>query len=437
MAAMETWSAPAILAWSITRTIKPESDTRSAMTTTGVSCPLVASSPSTFARTARISTWRPLTSMTPVDSMRIAITSLIFFSSCGSFDGRFSSRPISLTKDVVTMKKISMMKTMSNIGVMLISASSSLLAILRLMPNQSSMSNHQGLGPIDLGAGLFFQPGGEIQPRQRRHETGHRRNRRLRDAARHEPGIARPRECHHIEHRDHARHRAQQSEQRQHGHQRLDEQQVTTALELDLRDDTVAHLVGVPGRRVLPPVPVGLHFAQALGHHEIEIPDPLDDERPHEHRHDQDAVQDVAAHFEEIPDRYECIDERVHLPASDCFAIMPALCSSSTSMSALLRLATTLCNSTSGIATVRPSTVVTSAWEIPPAISFGSPVPNSVIAWKVAIMPVTVPSRPSNGATAAMTLMAPCQVSSFGTSRRMASSSFSSSVSVSASVLSS
>jgi hypothetical protein len=45
--------------------------------------------------------------------------------------GRFSSSAISLTKEVVTMKKISMMKTMSSIGVMLISASSSPLAILR------------------------------------------------------------------------------------------------------------------------------------------------------------------------------------------------------------------------------------------------------------------------------------------------------------------
>ena len=42
------------------------------------------------------------------------------------------------------------------------------------------------------------------------------------------------------------------------------------------------------------------------------------------------------------------------------------------------------------MATTRPSTVVTSAWEIPPAMSFGSPVPNRLIDWKVMIMPVTV-----------------------------------------------
>ena len=45
--------------------------------------------------------------------------------------------------------------------------------------------------------------------------------------------------------------------------------------------------------------------------------------------------------------------------------------------------------------------MVTRACEIPPAICFGSPVPNTVIAWNVSIIPITVPSNPSNGATAA------------------------------------
>ena len=43
----------------------------------------------------------------------------------GELDGRETSRPFSFTNEVVTIKKISMMNTMSNIGVMLISASSS------------------------------------------------------------------------------------------------------------------------------------------------------------------------------------------------------------------------------------------------------------------------------------------------------------------------
>ena len=52
-----------------------------------------------------------------------------------------------------------------------------------------------------------------------------------------------------------------------------------------------------------------------------------------------------------------------------------------------------------------PIAVVTNAIEIEPAINFGSPVPNSVIAWKVRIIPVTVPSRPSRGATPEINLM--------------------------------
>ena len=39
--------------------------------------------------------------------------------------GRLTSRPFSFTKEVVTIKKISMMNTMSNMGVISIAASSS------------------------------------------------------------------------------------------------------------------------------------------------------------------------------------------------------------------------------------------------------------------------------------------------------------------------
>src|SRR6056297_2173175 len=436
MAAMETWSAPAILAWSITRTIRPESAARSAITTTGVFTPLVASSPSTLARTARMSTVRLLTCTWPEASMRIAITSVIFFSSCGSFEGRFNSRPTSFTKEVVTMKKISMMKTMSNIGVMLISASSSLLAILRLMPWQPSVSYQQPFEPVGLDGGLLLQQRGEVKPGQGGHQAGHRRDGRLGNAARHQSRVAGAGKGHHVEHRDHAGHGAEQAEQGQHGHQRLHQQEIALALKLDLGHQQRANLVGRPRSGVAALLPGRLGVVDPPGQHKVEEPDALDDECPHQDRDEKDGVENVSSHLEEVPDRHECIEERVHLPFSDCLAMIPALCSSRTSISALLRLATTLCSSTSGIATVRPSTVVTRACQMPPAISFGSPVPNSVIAWKVAIMPVTVPSSPSSGATAAMILIDPCQFSSFGTSLRMASSSLSSSVSVSTSRLS-
>ena len=87
---------------------------------------------------------------------------------------------------------------------------------------------------------------------------------------------------------------------------------------------------------------------------------------------------------------------------------------------------------TIGIATTKPKTVVTKACEIPPAINLGSPVPNKVIAWKVLIMPVTVPSKPIKGATTEMILINVKRLDSLGTSRKIDSDNLSSNVSVSA-----
>ena len=67
-----------------------------------------------------------------------------------------------------------------------------------------------------------------------------------------------------------------------------------------------------------------------------------------------------------------------------------------------------------GAATISPNIVVTNAWDIPPAISFGSPVPNKVIAWNVSIIPITVPSNPNNGATVAINLIALTLISIVG-----------------------
>ena len=58
--------------------------------------------------------------------------------------------------------------------------------------------------------------------------------------------------------------------------------------------------------------------------------------------------------------------------------------------------------SSEGIATQRPSTVVTRAWEIPPAIRFGSLVPDKLMDRKVSIIPDTVPKSPSSGETIAI-----------------------------------
>ena len=51
------------------------------------------------------------------------------------------------------------------------------------------------------------------------------------------------------------------------------------------------------------------------------------------------------------------------------------------------------------MATSKPVCVVINASEMPPAMALAFPVPNTANTSKVAIMPVTVPSKPSSGAT--------------------------------------
>ena len=57
------------------------------------------------------------------------------------------------------------------------------------------------------------------------------------------------------------------------------------------------------------------------------------------------------------------------------------------------------------MAIFRPYSVVIRASEIPEESILGSPVPKMVIRLKVLIMPVTVPSKPSRGAQAAVKAM--------------------------------
>ncbi|MNW02122.1 hypothetical protein D3C71_1978620 [compost metagenome] len=54
------------------------------------------------------------------------------------------------------------------------------------------------------------------------------------------------------------------------------------------------------------------------------------------------------------------------------------------------------------MATIRPAAVVTRALAIPPASTGALAMPFSMKPPKISIMPITVPSRPSNGAMAAM-----------------------------------
>ena len=69
--------------------------------------------------------------------------------------------------------------------------------------------------------------------------------------------------------------------------------------------------------------------------------------------------------------------------------------------------------------------------EMPPAISLGSPVPNNDMVSNTSIMPVTVPNRPSNGATTEMILIQLMPLLKRGISFEMASPKCSSNVSVS------
>ncbi len=67
-----------------------------------------------------------------------------------------------------------------------------------------------------------------------------------------------------------------------------------------------------------------------------------------------------------------------------------------------------------GTAIIKPYSVVTNASEIPDDKRLGSPVPKTVINLKVLIIPVTVPSNPSNGAVAAVKEMNAKNRLSFG-----------------------
>src|SRR5690606_22130140 len=183
------------------------------------------------------------------------------------------------------------------------------------------------------------------------------------------------------------------------------------------------------------------------------VDEPLEDEHPHDQDHDCDDPEHRPSHLEEVANRLVRVIQKLHCLTSSgakrggfsaaarlsaryvrsaCRATIPALCSCRICTMLRARPFTIVCSSTVGMATTRPSTVVTRACEIPDAITVGSPVPNSVIAWKVWIMPVTVPSRPSSGATTEITLMNRMPRCSLGTSFSIDSPSFSSRVSVSA-----
>ena len=111
----------------MTWTTRPERDSVSAWITTALSG-FSARSRSMLARTAPTSTTRLSTQTWPFS--RTATMMFPFFTVSAVLAlGRFISTPDSLTNEVVTMKKISMMNTMSSMGVRSMAASSAPLSL--------------------------------------------------------------------------------------------------------------------------------------------------------------------------------------------------------------------------------------------------------------------------------------------------------------------
>ena len=107
----------------MTFTSKPASASLSETTTT-LACGFNARFDSIFALTASSAISLSCIYICPLSNIRTEMTSDFFCSFMGDLVGRFTSIEISLTNEVVTMKKISMMKTISSMGVILISLSS-------------------------------------------------------------------------------------------------------------------------------------------------------------------------------------------------------------------------------------------------------------------------------------------------------------------------
>ena len=115
-------SMPASRTWSITSVTVPMRAPRSATMTT-LPSGFSARARSTICRTSRNSICRLAIQISLFGRMPMRMVPFCRASACSAM-GLMIVAPVSLVNDVVTMKKISMMKTMSSIGVMLISASS-------------------------------------------------------------------------------------------------------------------------------------------------------------------------------------------------------------------------------------------------------------------------------------------------------------------------
>src|SRR5690625_4210662 len=175
-------------------------------------------------RTERLSTRRPSIqiSLVPLTATRMLALSL---RSAVEASGRFTSMPASLTKDAVTMKKISMMKTTSNIGV-------------RSISDEVSPADDALEKPF-LRMGLAHSIGCQVIFEQLLFAIG--------DSGQIGRGGHLGSVCHDLsEHLDHPGHRAQQPQQGTECHQGGDQRHVRVDPPLGLADHAPANLLCIP-----------------------------------------------------------------------------------------------------------------------------------------------------------------------------------------------
>src|SRR5690606_24634857 len=303
--------------WSTTSTITPVGACSCAMISTPASG-LTAESRSTLARTARASTARLSTQISPLFSTWMLMLSLSV--SCGSSKpvGRFTMSPASFTNTAVMMKKISRLITKSSIGARSMPCDpwcpDSDCRLTRMTSEAELVRQQLGL-PNRARTEMVGRP----QPGDADRESGHRADHRLGHAARHAAGVGAAAERHRVEHLEHAADRADQPEQRRHGDQHLEHRKPGGHRVVEARDHRLADLARAPGRVVLARVPLLLDLGGLARKDPHEIPVPLEDQRPHQDTAQEDPNDERPSVVRQLDDAPKQWDLLKHAAVSRCF----------------------------------------------------------------------------------------------------------------------
>src|SRR4051812_49429855 len=169
---------------------------------------------STFARTARTSTARLSTQTSPLSRIWIWMVLFSWFSGgVSKLVGRFTWRPDSLTNTAVMMKKIRRLTTKSSIGARSMPVEPSWPWSAERRFRSRMYLETQLIGEqLGLPRSSVLEIGHRIQTRDADREARHRTDHRGRDAARHAARVRAAAQRHRVEHREHARHGADQPE---------------------------------------------------------------------------------------------------------------------------------------------------------------------------------------------------------------------------------